>query len=808
MDTLLNDVKHAMRGLLRSPGFATVAVLTLALGIAGTTVMFTLIQGVLLRALPVHEQDRLIVAWKEVSTSGSAQYPFGNTEIESVAEASRLLESAAGVTRNGVQRSVVTDNGVSTYANVALVTGGFFDVLGVQPILGRTLTLADEKDGAENVIVVTSGFWQRRYGASREVVGRPLIIGEQPFRIVGVMPSDLDYPSGVEIWRTTSGPMTGPFGDPRREVNLVGRLRPGVTLLQATSEITALSQRLDAEATAGPLRGLVPVVRPFADMVVGDVRTAMLALSGAVGLVLLIASANVANLLLMRGEGRRGELALRAALGAGRGRIVRQVLAESLVVAVLAGVAGLAVTWWTLQALITLVPDGLPRVESVRIDATVVLFSIAVVFVAALLAGLAPALLSMRADVVSQLRSGGSGITTISATRGRRTLAVAQVALAVAVIAAAGLLIRSVLRLQSVDLGLPVDRLVLLDLHIPQAKYVDRRRHTQFLDDVIAQLEAVPTISAATPVNVSPFSGRGWDLPRFTAEGQDADQLAANPSLNLESIHPNYFETLEVPIVRGRAFTAADREGAMDVAIVSEDVAVRIWPGENPIGRRLKMGGPGSQNPWYTVVGVAGQTRYREVVTPRPTLYLPAAQFQMTATMVVLRTTAPLELITSVARDRTRAVDQDVQIMRVAPFAEMLGSPLARPRFNALLLTIFGIAALLLSTIGLYGVMAASVRQRSMEIGIRAALGARPSDVRRLVLLEGLGVATLGAALGLASAMMAGSMLRSLLFELSPLDPLAMAAAALLVIGASVVACYVPAVRASQVDPLIALRRD
>ncbi len=804
----MNDLKYALRGLLRNPGFAMIAVLTLALGIAGTTVMFALIQGVLLRPLPVHEQDRLILAWKEVRTSGSARYPFGNTEIEAVADNSQLLEKAAGVTRNGVQRSVVTANGVSTYANVALVTGGFFDVLGVQPILGRTLTLADEKDGAENVIVVTSGFWQRRYGASPEVVGRPLIIGEQPFRIVGVMPSDLDYPGGVEIWRTTSGPMTGPFGDARREVNLVGRLRSGVTLGQATSEITALSQRLDAEAPAGALRGLAPVVRRFADMVVGEVRTAMLALFGAVGLVLLIASANVANLLLMRGEGRRGELALRAALGAGRGRIVRQVLAESLVVAVLAGVAGLALTWWTLEALITLVPDGLPRVESVRIDATVVLFSIAVVFMAALLAGLAPALLSMRADLVSQLRSGGSGITTFSATRGRRTLAVAQVALAVAVIAAAGLLIRSVLRLQSVDLGLPVDRLVLLDLHIPQAKYVDRRRHTQFLDDVIAQLEAVPTISAATPVNVSPFSGQGWDLPRFTAEGQDAGQVAANPSLNLESIHANYFATLEVPIVRGRAFTAADREGAIEVAIVSEDVATRIWPGENPIGRRLKMGGLESRGPWYTVVGVAGQTRYREVVTPRPTLYLPAAQFQMTATMVILRTTASLELITSVARDRTRAVDQDVQVIRVAPFAEMLGTPLARPRFNAFLLTIFGIAALVLSTIGLYGVMAASVRQRYAEIGIRIALGASASDVRRLVLLEGLEIATLGAGVGLAGAMMAGPLLRSLLFELSPLDPPAMAAAAFLVIGASAAACCVPAIRASRVNPLAALRHE
>jgi putative ABC transport system permease protein len=802
------DLRLAWRGLWRAKAFTGAAVSTLALGIAGTTVMFTLIQGVLLRPLPVREQDSLILAWKEVRTSGSARYPFGNTEIEAVADNSQLLEKAAGVTRNGVQRSVVTDNGGSTYANVALVTGGFFDVLGVQPILGRALTLADEKDGAENVIVITSGFWQRRYGASREVVGRPLIVGEQPFRIVGVMPSDLDYPGGVDIWRTTTGPTTGPFGDARREVNLVGRLRPGVTLEQAASEITTLSRRLDADAPPSSLRDLVPVVRPFADVVVGDVRGAMLALFGAVGLVLLIASANVANLLLMRSEARRVELALRAALGAGRGRIVRQVLAESVVLAALAGVTGFAVTWWTLQPLVRLVPDGLPRVESVRIDVMVVVFSIAVVFLTALLAGLAPAFLSMRADLVSQLRGGGHGITRSSGTRGRRTLVVAQVALAVVVIAAAALLIQTVQRLQSVDLGMPADRLVLLDLHIPQAKYVDRRRHTQFLDDVIAQLEAVPTISAATPVNVSPFSGQGWDLPRFTAEGQDADRLAANPSLNLESIHPNYFETLAVPIVRGRAFTAADREGAMDVAIVSEDVAVRIWPGENPIGRRLKMGGLGSQNPWYTVVGVAGQTRYREVVTPRPTLYLPAAQFQMTATMLVLRTTSSLELIASLARDRVRTVDRDVHVMRVAPFAEMLSRPLARPRFNAFLLSVFGIAALLLSTIGLYAVMAAAVRQRHTEIGVRVALGARVSDVRRLILREGLWVAAVGAGIGLAGAMMTAGMLRSLLFGVHPLDPVAMIAAALLVVGAAAMACYLPAIRASRVDPLAALRSE
>jgi putative ABC transport system permease protein len=797
--------------LWRAKAFTVAAVLTLALGIAGTTAMFALIQGVLLRPLPVLEQDRLVIAWKEVRTSGSAQYPFGSTEIEAVAEASQLLVNAAGVARHGVGRSVVVENGISSYVNDALVTGSFFDVLGVRPILGRSLTPADDVEGAENVLVISHGLWQRRYAGSREAVGRRVMLSEQPFTVVGVMPPDIDYPSGVEVWRTTrSVPTTGPFGDAaRREINLVGRLRSGVTIEQVTSELTALTERLDATAPPNAPQNLRPVVRFFEDAVVGDVRTALVALFGAVGLVLLIASANAANLLLMRGEARRGELAVRAALGAGRGRIVRQLFVESLLLALGAGAAGLLVTWWSLQALTTLVPGGLTRVESVRIDATVVMFTIAIAFVTALLAGLAPALLSMKADLVSHLRSGGRGVTGPAARHGRRTLVVAQVALAVTIVAAAGLLIRSVLRLQSVDIGLATDRLVLVNLDLPQAKYAERSRRAQFLDDVISQLESVSTISAATPVNVSPFTGQGWDLPSFTAEGQSADQAAANPSLNVESVHPNYFETFEVPLVRGRAFTAADREGSLAVAIVSEDVAARTWPREDPIGRRLKMGGlPDDQPQWYTIVGVAAHTRYRDLARPRATLYLPAAQFQMTAEMLVLRTTASLDLVASLARDRLQAVDPDVHVMRVAHFTEMLDAPLARPRFNAFLLSVFGIVALLLSTIGLYAVMAAYVRQRDREIALRLALGATTTAVRRLVLGEALRLAGLGAVVGLAAAASATRLLRGMLFEVDPHDPSTILGAALLLIGASALASYVPVRQATRVDAVATLRNE
>jgi predicted permease len=809
-ETLQQDLRYACRLLWHAKAFTGAAVLTLALGIAGTTVMFALIQGVLFRPLPVHEQDRLVVAWKEARTSDSARYPFGNAQIEAIAEASQLLVAAAGVTRNGVGRTVVTHNGHSSYANVGLVTGGFFDVLGVHPILGRTLTVADEQDGAESVIVISSGIWRRQYGGARDVVGRRVTLGENPFIIVGVMPPDLDYPTGVEIWRTTSSvPSTGPFGDAaRRETILIGRLRPGASREQATSEIMSLSQRLDAATPANAMRGLVPVVRPFADVVVGDIRATMLALFGAVGLVLLIACANVANLLLLRGEARRGEMALRSALGAGRARILQQVFAEGLILSLLAGIVGFAVAWSSLQTLVTLVPDGLPRLESIRIDQSVVLFALVVVLVTALLASIAPALLPLRKDLVSPLRSGAPSIAGGSSTPGRRLLVVAQVALAVTVLAAAGVLIRSVLRLHAVELGLPADRLVLLELHLPRARYAERPQHAQFLDEAIAQLEALPAIAATTPVNVSPFTGQGWDVPQFTAEGQDLDQSVANPSLNLESIHPNYFEAFQIPIPRGRAFTPADREGAPEAAIVSADVAARVWPGEDPIGKRLKMGRVDSRFRWYTVVGVAGQTRYRTVLSPRPTLYLPAAQFQMTATMLAVRSTAPLELLTSLASDRLAAVDPDVQVMRVAPFADLLARPLARPRFNAFLLGVFGFTALLLSTVGLYAVMAAYVRQRDREIAVRMALGATATTVRRMVAGEASRLAGVGVLIGLGCAIVATRSLRGMLFEVESLDPLSLATAGAMLLCAAALASHVPLRRATRADIVSVLRTE
>jgi predicted permease len=385
---------------------------------------------------------------------------------------------------------------------------------------------------------------------------------------------------------------------------------------------------------------------------------------------------------------------------------------------------------------------------------------------------------------------------------------VAQVALAVTTVAAAVLLTRSLRHLQAVDMGLAADRLVFVYLTSVGTKQAEPVRPLlTFLDEVVAQLEAAPGIEGATPVNTPPFAGTGgWDLPVFTAEGQSSERAERNPSLNLESVHPSYFSTFQVPLVRGRTFTVDDRPGAPEVAIVSEDLAARTWPGEDPIGKRVKFGRPDFRDPWRTVVGVVKPTRYRELREPRPTLYLPGAQFVMSAPMLVLRTTLPPPLVAGLARARVQAVDPNLDVTRVAAFAELLAGPLARPRFNAFLIGIFGVAALLRATIGLYAVMASYVRQRGPEIAVRVALGATAADVRRLVLREGLRLASIGAAIGTAGAVGASRVVRGLVFGVPPLDPASILGAALLLVGASALACYLPARGATRLDPLVVLR--
>jgi putative ABC transport system permease protein len=806
--TSLYDLRLALRHAGRAKAFYASAVMTLALGMAGAIVMFTLVHGILLRPLPVPDEDRLVVSWRVPRSGLPTHVPYRSADVEEIGRASRSFEKITGVGYNGAFEQDWRLGDVWITAKTVAVMGGFFDVAGVQPQLGRVLTVEDDRRGAERMIVLSHAAWMRLFTGSPKAIGQTLHLQNTTFTVAGVVPPDFAYPSGSEIWTTLNGLADIESNEAfrigiLRDVEIVGRLRHGLTAAQATDELAAMMRDFDARMPGAGFVNFRPVVRPFKDMIVGDINTALVVLFVAVGLILAIAGANVANLLLIRGQDRQAELVVRAALGASRSRLIAQLFAESLVVALAAAGIGLGLARWGLHSVVMLVPDGLPRPDSIRIDAVVVAFAAGLALLAAALAGLVPALTASRLDLVSCLRGAGRGTRGAASARGRRLVVASQVAVAVTVVAAAGLLVRSVQRLQTVDMGLAADQLVLAELDLPRDMYADPARRRSFHDDVVARVRAVSGIESVTTLNVQPFAGAtGWDVPRFTAEGQTADQVALNPSLNFEAVYPPYFSTLGVVIVRGREFTAADRDGAPRVAIVSDALAHATWPGHDAIGKRLKFGGFESRNEWLTVVGVAGTTRYRELATPRPTLYVPAEQFMISGGRLAIRTASPPAFVAGVVTGAVRAVDPAVRVTRVAPFAEYLRVPLAWPRFNALLLGVFAVAALLLSAVGLYGVMAASVRQRQGEIGVRLALGATAADVRRLVLGEGLRLAVAGAIAGLVLAFAATRVLRGLLFETEPLDPVSLVTAALVLVGAAVVATWLPARHAMRVDPI------
>jgi putative ABC transport system permease protein len=810
-DTIVDEVRQGARKLFRAKGFTLAAVLTLAIGVAGTTVMFSLVNALLLTPLPVRDQDRVIVAWKAPATGAFSHAPFHAAAVEEVRRHARLLEHTAAFAYNGAMQFAIVEDGAAGNVRVGAVGGDFFRVLGTNPLLGRTLEPQDDVSGAELALVIDEGLWRQRYGARPDIIGRRVLLNHHPFLVVGVVPS-VDLPRGAQGWMTLQGfKATTPEGSPsrtaaERDHDLVARLRPGVTIEQAEAELRVLSEDFERRISRSSWT-LVPMVRGYADEVIGDVRSPVLLLFGAVVLVLLIACANLANLLLMRAEAQRTEQAVRVALGAGRRQLIGQAAGEALALGALAGAVALLIAWWSLGALVALAPTELPRVVgALSIDLRVAAFAVVIAVVTAAVTGMATALLAASADLVSHLRGGRTA--SPAASHGRRVLVGAQVALSIAILAAAGVLTRTLLQLHAADKGLAADRLVFVELHLPP-DYADVTRRRPFLQEVAQQVRAIPGVEAVTPIAVRPYAGlSGWDVPRFAAEGQGADQAAQNPGLDLQSIHPEHFETLEIGITAGRGITTADTDRTPLVAVISEDVARRVWPGQDAIGMRLKMGGVESDARWFTVVGIARTTRYRELAEPRATLYVAAAQFVDGAGSLAIRTRVPVEAIAGAVRDRVRHADPDVMVTRMDPFSTYLARPLARPRFVAWLSNIFGAIALLLAAIGLYGVMAAFVRQRTREIGVRVALGATARDLRRLVLGEAARIAGAGALIGLLGALGTSGLLRGLLFGVEPIDPVTLVGATVVLIATAAIACYLPVRRATRVDAVALLRAD
>jgi predicted permease len=811
-EALGQDVRFAVRTLRRAPGFAATAVLTLALGIAASTAMFSVLRGVLLSPLPVREQDRVAVLWTE--SPASDHLPLRYTELDAFARRTRAFQAVGGVSYQGAFEQVAVDGGRPLTLGATWVTGNFFSVLGTTPLHGRTLLPSDDLPGATPVVVIGHAFWRRHFGADPAAVGRTLEWNGKRLTVVGVLPPGFAYPHGADAWLPVlpDFPKSREAGAHPAEImvfDLVARLRAGATGADARADFGAFLRAGDAERPQ-PLRGMRPVVTPLAERVTGGVRTTLWAASAAVALLLLVACVNVANLLLIRASARSQELAIRAALGAGRGRLVRQLLAESGVLAAAGGVLGGMGAFAAVRALSVLAPPELPRREMIAVDGGVLLFAVGATLAAALLSGFLPAVFSATGDLGMWLRGGRR---TSGGSRGaqalRHGLVIGQVALAIVGVASAGILVRSLVALQGAEMGFNPDRLLALSTLLPPDRLPERAQRVALQEEMVARVSALPGVVRAAATPRPPFSGEGGWSAMYSGEGQTPEAQAENPLVNFEVVGDGYFRTLEIPLLRGRALGAGDREGAPRVAVVSEAAARRTWPGADPIGRRVKLGPLESPAEWHTVVGVVGETRYRALSDPQPGLYLPVRQFEGPVPMSLLvRTRGEPEALVPRIREVLREVHPELVLAGGGSIHQLRAAPLARPRFGTALLGAFAALTLLLAVVGIYAAMATTVRQRSHEIGIRLALGAGAAEVRRLVLRQGMRLAVWGCAVGLLAALLGTRALRGMLFGVSPTDPLTFFAVVGIILAAAALACTLPARRAARVDPVEVLRGE
>ena len=810
MRTLLHDLRYAARALRRAPGFTLVAVLTFALGIGAATAMFSVLNGVLLRELPVGDQDDLVVLWTEAPAGAYDHLPLMQGDLEELRENTRTLDGVAGVAFQGAAESVLLDGSRPLNAAGTWVTGDYFSVLDLRPVHGRTLLPTDDVPGAEPVMVIGYDIWQRYFGGDPAAVGRRLEWNGTLFTVVGVGPRGFEFPKGAGFWVPVHSIFPEEAQKSRSSYVLwdaVGRLAPGASVQSATQDFQDILQQSAAQRPLG-LQETRPVVTPLAELVTGDARPALWAATAAVLLLLLMACINIANLLLIRGSARTQELAIRTALGAGQSRLIRQLLTESGLLAVLGAIVAVPLAAAAVRVLVALAPAGLPRREMIEIDGRVLLVALGVAAVTALISGLLPAILSAAGAPGVWLRGGGRSASTNRRVQTlRHGLVIGQVALAVLVVAGAGLLVRSLVALQSADMGFEADRLLVFETAFPTDAFIERTQQMAAREEMLTRVGGIPEVVRAASLYSRPFSGQAGVTAAYSGDGQAAESQATNSLVTLEAVDSEYFRTLGIPIRRGRAFEVQDRDGAPAVAIVSEAVARHTWPGEDAIGKRLKLGPTESEAEWSRVIGIVGDTRYRELVQPQPTIYFPVEQFGGPVPMsLAVRTRGDPNAAIPQIREALRDVHPEWMLAAGGSMPQLLDAPLARPRFATLLLSGFAALTLLLAAVGIYGVMAATVSQRTREIGIRLALGATVHDVRNAVARLGLRLTLWGCAIGTVAALAGTRALGSLLFEISPTDPVTFVVVPVVLIIVALVACSLPARRATRVDPVVALR--
>ncbi|HEV8187224.1 MAG TPA: ABC transporter permease [Pyrinomonadaceae bacterium] len=803
----LHDLRYAIRQQRKNPAFTIVAVITLALGIGANTAIFSVVNTILLQPLPYKDPERLVLVWEENAKQG---YPTDTPTAANFGDwrdQNQLFEGMAAMAPDSFN---LTGSGDPERLEGRRVSASFFPLLGVDPHIGRAFTAAEDQPNSGHVVLLSYGLWQRRFGGDAGVVGKTLNLNGAGYTVVGVMPPRFQFPTpDDEVWVPIAFTQEQAADRNSHYLKVLGRLKPGVTLAQAQAEMSTIATRLQQQYPKTNT-DLGAVITPLHEQIVGDIKPALLILLGAVGLVLLIACANVANLLLARAAVRQKEIAVRVALGARRRRLIRQFLTESVLLSTLGGLVGLAIAYGGLVVLKSFIPENISQARAISIDYKVLGFTLLVSVATGLVFGLAPAIQAVRFNQIETLKEGGRDAATGgSGKRLRSLLVMAEVAISLVLLIGAGLLINSFLRLRNVDPGFRAENLLTMKIVLPEPKYEKWKMRSTFYSDLIQRVQSLPGVKSAAVTTNLPLYSQGNSIG-VSIEGKPEPPPGQELIVTTRIISNGYLDTMSIPLLKGRQLTDQDTDNSQNVAVVSETMARRFWPGEEVVGKRVSIGKVRSQEDWIQVIGVAKDVRQFELNDdPKPQMYLTYRQFGFfDAQDLVVKTDVDPASMASAVRKAVWEIDKDQPISNIRTMETILAESIARQRFSMLLLAIFAGVALVLAAVGIYGVMSYSVAQRTHEIGIRMALGAQTMTVLKLAIGYGLKLVLAGIAIGLIAAFALTRVMSTLLFGVTATDPTTFALISLLLIAVAAIASYIPARRATRVNPIIALRYE
>ncbi|HKP85374.1 MAG TPA: ABC transporter permease [Blastocatellia bacterium] len=804
MMTLLQDLRYGLRMFLKKPGFAVVVAVTLALGIGANTAIFSVVNAVLLRPLPYRQPDRLVAIWETNPIKGWTDAPAAPANFYDWEEQNEVFEGMAAYSTGSY---TLTGKDEPERVRGLSVTGNIFSVVGVEAALGRGLLPEETWEGKSQVAVLSNALWKRRFGEDAGIIGQTISIDGQSYTVVGVMPDGFYFPSKeIELWVPWGfNPTQIPKFRRPHFARVVARLKSGVTREQARANMDTIASRLEQQYP-GTNTKMGVGLGPLREWIVSDTKEPLLILLGAVGFILLIACANIANLLLARSAARTKEVAIRTALGAGRLRLVRQLLTESLLISVVGGALGLLLAVWGRDLLLAFSPGNIPRFDEISIDGRVFGFTLGVTILTTLIFGLIPALASSKVDLTLSLKEGGQKGSSAQHNRARSLFVVLEIAFALVLLIGAGLMIKSFLRLQQVHPGFNTENLLTLRVSLPESKYKEGQQATAFFEQAMERIKHLPGVTDVGATSLLPLKGTSWTSD-FTIEGRPPEEYGKE--VRHKEVTPNYFRAMGVPLVKGRVFADSDTKDSPVVIVINETLARRFFADEDPIGKRLKFSKPEVEDTWVTIAGVVGDEKDEGLgVEVRPEIYQPQSQNPQSGMDIVARTAIDPRGLISAVRGEIWALDKDVPVYAIRTMNEVLYDSVARERFTMLLLAAFAGVALILSAVGIYGVMNYSVAQRTHEIGIRMALGAEGPDVLKMILRHGMALTATGLGLGLAGAFALTRLMASLLYQVSATDSVTFVAISVILAGVALGACFVPARRATKVDPMIALRYE